>query len=144
MASARTWSYLLVSKLAFLAAVISSTLQQLRTEPGYYNASQKVGVRIESLYLVQKVSDECDFLQFTPLTLVPIQTKLLMVERMTNEEVLWLLLLLDWSHRLVLQISWLNTYHKDVLAFAGPALAKQSGAVAYRWLQLECQPIIVH
>lgn len=72
----------------------------LSDEPGYYEDGN-FGIRIETLLRVvpveTKFSEKSNtvFLTFAPVTVVPIQTKLILAELMTRQE-----------------LDWLNTYHQ--------------------------------
>ncbi len=90
-------------------------------EPGVYKAGRH-GVRHENLAVVVKAEETefGSFLGFDTLTLCPIDTRALDVDR------------LDTSER-----QWLNAYHAHVLAELGPALAADDK----RWLEQRCQPI---
>ena len=84
-------------------------------EPGTYRPGQW-GVRIENLAMNQDAgsSEFGDFLKFETLTLCPIDTRCLLVEKLTAEE-----------------REWLNAYHRQVLERVGPLV---EGA-ALAWLQ---------
>lgn len=66
----------------------------LSIEPGHYVA-ERYGIRIENLYVV--VEDPDGFLRFENLTYAPIQTDMLLLDRMSPDETLWL-----------------NSYHAEV------------------------------
>ena len=72
----------------------------LSDEPGYYEDG-KFGVRIESLVKVVRVQTKFNmpsmnvFLSFEPVTVVPIQTKMIAPELLTKQE-----------------IDWINNYHQ--------------------------------
>lgn len=64
----------------------------LSNEPGYYE-DEKFGIRIESLQIVVKAETPNNFknkgfLTFEPITLVPIQKKMIMKELLTPNEVI--------------------------------------------------------
>ena len=66
-------------------------MNSLFPEPGYYEDG-KFGIRIESLVEVIKAETKFNFndkgfLTFSPITLAPIQTKLIMPELLTESEV---------------------------------------------------------
>jgi len=96
-------------------------------EPGYYE-SGKFGIRIETL--VKVISTETKFksatkmLTFAPITLVPIQQKLIDPKLMTQEE-----------------ITWLNTYHQTCRDKVAPLLKDDGKKDALEWLYKETQPI---
>ncbi|XP_063289686.1 xaa-Pro aminopeptidase 1 isoform X2 [Pelobates fuscus] len=100
----------------------------LSDEPGYYEDGS-FGVRIENLVLVISAKTKYDFknrgsLTFEPITLVPIQTKMINIELLTDKEV-----------------EWVNTYHKKCRDVIGAELEKQGRLDALRWLIRETQPI---
>ena len=72
----------------------------LSDEPGYYEDGN-FGIRIESLVKVVKMETKFSmpsksvFLSFEPVTVVPIQTKMILPELMTKQE-----------------LDWLNNYHQ--------------------------------
>ncbi|MBD1554038.1 aminopeptidase P family protein [Pseudomonas typographi] len=90
-------------------------------EPGTYRPGQS-GVRIENLVLAQPAAAAGfgDFLAFETLTLCPIDTRCLLVQRLTQEE-----------------RDWLNEYHGTVRARLAPLL---EGA-ALQWLDTRTQAI---
>ena len=91
-------------------------------EPGIYRAGQH-GVRIENTMLIEPFTSTefGDFLQLTPLTLCPIDTKPILVELMQKDEV-----------------DYLNSYHAHVLATLEPLLEKEEDRA---WLRSACQKI---
>jgi Xaa-Pro aminopeptidase len=94
----------------------------LSNEPGYYKTGE-YGIRIENLVLVveRKIEGaEKEMLGFETLTFAPIDRRLIDVEMLEPEELVWL-----------------NCYHAHVLARIGPKL---SGADLV-WLQRACAPI---
>jgi Xaa-Pro aminopeptidase len=92
-------------------------------EPGYYKKGA-YGIRIENLLLVtahEKVpGGERELLAFDTLTLVPIDRRLIVPERLTAAE-----------------LSWLNAYHARVRREIGPELGPEDRA----WLQEATQPV---
>ena len=90
-------------------------------EPGYYKNGH-YGIRIENCVLskVVKSNDGVDFIGFEALTLFPIDTQMIDKYQLTNEE-----------------ISWLNNYHKKVLAVLKLFLEKDE----IDWLEQKCQSI---
>jgi Xaa-Pro aminopeptidase len=72
----------------------------LSDEPGYYEDGN-FGIRIETLVKVVEVKtkftmpSKSTFLTFEPVTVVPIQAKMILAELMTQQE-----------------LEWLNTYHQ--------------------------------
>ncbi|PVZ99532.1 hypothetical protein BB558_004423 [Smittium angustum] len=95
-------------------------------EPGYYEEG-KFGIRIENTCEVvyHKTPNNfggMKFLKLEPVTLCPIQTKLIVVSLLTHEEV-----------------EWVNNYHKRVWDTLSPLLEK--GSPAYNWLDRNTSPI---
>ena len=92
-------------------------------EPGYY-AAGRFGIRIENLQYVRpakRTGDKHrDMLEFAPLTLAPIDRRLIDKAALTPDEKLWL-----------------NTYHADVLAKVGPLVDSGTG----NWLEKACRPL---
>ena len=93
-------------------------------EPGYYREGA-FGIRIENLIVVQDApkldgADDRDHLAFETLTYVPIDTRMILPEMMSPQEV-----------------TWLNTYHADVVDKIGPLV---DGAVR-AWLVAATRPI---
>src|SRR5437762_428886 len=94
----------------------------ISNEPGYYKTGE-YGIRIENLVLVceRKIEGaEKEMLGFETLTFAPIDRRLIDVEMLEPEDLVWL-----------------NCYHAHVLARIGPTL---SGA-DLEWLQQACAPI---
>jgi len=94
----------------------------ISNEPGYYKTGE-YGIRIENLVLVVPrdiEGAEKEMLGFETLTFAPIDRRLIDVEMLEPEELVWL-----------------NCYHAHVLARIGPKL---SGA-DLAWLQAACAPI---
>lgn len=65
----------------------------ISNEPGYYE-DNKFGVRIENLVLVEAKDTEYNFggkifLGFQPLTLVPMDSKLIEIDLLSKEEIEW-------------------------------------------------------
>lgn len=91
-------------------------------EPGIYRAGQH-GVRIENTMLVEPyLSTEFgNFLQLSPLTLCPIDTKPILMQLMQDDE-----------------IEYLNAYHDSVLAALEPLLEEEEDRA---WLQEACRKI---
>jgi Xaa-Pro aminopeptidase len=93
----------------------------ISNEPGYYKTGE-YGIRIENLVLVvprEIEGAEKEMLGFETLTFAPIDRRLIDVEMLEPEEIVWL-----------------NCYHAHVLARIGPRL---SGA-DLAWLQAACAP----
>lgn len=100
----------------------------LSIEPGYYE-EEKFGVRIENLALVCEAKTKYNFknrgyVTFTPLTLVPFQTKLLDPSMLTSDE-----------------IQWLNSYHLSCREIIGKSLEEQNKHHVLQWLLEETQPL---
>ncbi|XP_069835906.1 xaa-Pro aminopeptidase 1 isoform X2 [Dendropsophus ebraccatus] len=100
----------------------------LSDEPGYYEDGS-FGIRIENLVIVVPATTKYNFrdrgsLTFEPITLVPIQTKMINVDLLTQKEV-----------------SWVNDYHKKCRDVIGAELEKQGRHDALQWLIKETQPI---
>jgi len=94
----------------------------LSNEPGYYKTGE-YGIRIENLVLVVEreiEGAEKEMLGFETLTFAPIDRRLVDVEMLEPEELIWL-----------------NCYHAHVTAKIGPTL---SGA-DLEWLRHACAPI---
>ena len=95
----------------------------LSNEPGYYR-SGAFGIRIENLIVVQvaaPLGESRAWLDFETITLCPIDTRLILREMLSDDEV-----------------AWLNAYHMRVLAEIGPLVSAQS----QDWLQQACAPLI--
>lgn len=93
----------------------------LSDEPGYYEDG-KFGIRIENCVLVTKAETKHryrnkQFLTFEPITLVPIQTKMIDPNLLTEDE-----------------ISWLNSYHANIRTVVGEELKAQGKTEVYHWL----------
>jgi Xaa-Pro aminopeptidase len=94
----------------------------ISNEPGYYKTGE-YGIRIENLVLVvprEIEGAEKEMLGFETLTFAPIDRRLIDIEMLEPEELVWL-----------------NCYHAHVLARIGPNL---KGA-DLEWLQQACAPI---
>ena len=65
----------------------------LSNEPGYYRADE-FGIRIENLVVVQECSalqgSEREIYEFSALTMIPIDTRLIDKTLLTSAEILWL------------------------------------------------------
>lgn len=88
-------------------------------EPGYYKENA-YGIRIENLYYTKEAGRNSGFLEFTPLTLVPID------KRLIDEY------LLDAGER-----DWLNAYHRKVYN----SLAACVNDYEKKWLKESCSPL---
>jgi Xaa-Pro aminopeptidase len=94
----------------------------ISNEPGYYKTGE-YGIRIENLVLVvprEIEGAEKKMLGFETLTFAPIDRRLIDVQMLEPEELIWL-----------------NCYHAHVLAKIGPQLEGADLA----WLQAACAPI---
>ncbi|RIZ39932.1 aminopeptidase P family protein [Pseudomonas putida] len=111
--------------IAYQAAPAPQTAMQVgmisSIEPGTYRPGQW-GVRIENLVVNREAGKSAfgDFLQFETLTLCPIDTRCLLPELLTKEEV-----------------EWLNGYHACVHERLAPLL--QGDALA--WLEMRTAPL---
>lgn len=97
-------------------------------EPGYYEDG-KFGIRIENVMLVKDVNLKYNFKNvgfygFEHITLVPIQTKLLVPNMLTQTE-----------------INWINEYHSLCLEKVGAKLREQNKLEAFHWLQKQCETL---
>ncbi|XP_034235011.1 xaa-Pro aminopeptidase 1-like isoform X2 [Thrips palmi] len=100
----------------------------LSNEPGYYEDG-KFGIRLENIERVVQAETKYNlpirkFITFETVTMVPIQTKLLVPELLTEKE-----------------ISYLNNYHMKVRESVGPILKKMGHVEALEWLYRETEPI---
>lgn len=102
----------------------------LSDEPGYYEDGN-FGIRLETLVRVVETDtrhsgglSKGPFLTFAPVTVVPVQTKMICPELMTRQE-----------------LDWLNTYHQTCRDRVGPLLQELGWTEAYEWLYRETQPI---
>jgi Xaa-Pro aminopeptidase len=94
----------------------------ISNEPGYYKTGE-YGIRIENLVLVvprEIEGAEKEMLGFETLTFAPIDRRLIDVQMLEPEELVWL-----------------NCYHAHVLAKIGPTLSGKD----LEWLQKACAPI---
>jgi Xaa-Pro aminopeptidase len=94
----------------------------ISNEPGYYKTGE-YGIRIENLVLVVRREidgAEKEMLGFETLTFAPIDRRLIDVQMLDPEELIWL-----------------NCYHAHVLAKIGPTLSGSD----LEWLQKACAPI---
>ncbi|XP_065218401.1 xaa-Pro aminopeptidase 1 [Planococcus citri] len=99
----------------------------LSNEPGYYEDG-KFGIRLENIIRIipgePKYPSKTRYLTFADVTLVPIQTKLLLPNLLTKEE-----------------ISYLNEYHELCREKVGRLLKEQGETEALSWLMRETEPI---
>jgi len=97
-------------------------------EPGYYEDG-KFGIRIENVFALIKAEtkykyQDMKFLTFEPLTVVPIQAKMLDPALLSSDE-----------------IDWLNKYHEKCLETLTPVLEKQNKIDVLAWLKCQCQAL---
>jgi len=95
-------------------------------EPGFYSDGS-FGIRIENLLVVTEAQTENNFndakyLKFEKLTYVPIQSKLIETEMLTDEE-----------------LKWINDYHRQVWDKISPRVNDQP--IALDWLFENTKPI---
>ncbi|XP_075791630.1 xaa-Pro aminopeptidase 1 isoform X2 [Pelodiscus sinensis] len=100
----------------------------LSDEPGYYEDGS-FGIRIENVVLVIPAKTKYNFsnrgsLTFEPLTLVPIQTKMISIPLLTQKE-----------------CDWVNDYHRTCREVIGEELKSQGRHDALQWLIRETEPI---
>ncbi|MBL4746786.1 MAG: aminopeptidase P family protein [Flavobacteriaceae bacterium] len=90
-------------------------------EPGFYKEGA-YGIRTENVVIsyVKQTTSYGDFIGFEPITLFPIDTRLIDFKLMTSEE-----------------MDWLNSYHKKVLDTLSPIL----NATETTWLTEKCKPV---
>ncbi|KAJ1987066.1 hypothetical protein GGI25_000190 [Coemansia spiralis] len=99
----------------------------ITNEPGYYEDGA-FGIRIENTCLIVRAETEHDYtggagyLTFEPVTMVPIQKKLVMASLLVPDEV-----------------QWLNDYHQKVWTRVSPLLTE--GSLGYEWLKRETSPL---
>ncbi|XP_017590667.1 PREDICTED: xaa-Pro aminopeptidase 1 isoform X2 [Corvus brachyrhynchos] len=97
-------------------------------EPGYYEDGS-FGIRIENVVLVIPAETKYNFknrgsLTFEPLTLVPIQMKMIDVNLLTEKE-----------------CNWVNEYHQKCREVVGAELERQGRHEALQWLLRETEPL---
>lgn len=95
----------------------------LSNEPGYYE-NGKFGVRIENIECIVQSKVAEDFLTFETVTLVPIQTKMIARELLTNQERMHL-----------------NEYHRMCREKLSPLLHKGGHLDVVLWLNEQTKPI---
>lgn len=102
---------------------------QFLTEPGVYNEGE-FGIRIEDIIQsIDAPETRFDFegdgaLQFRPITLAPLQQKMIDVNLLDQDE-----------------INWINAYHRKVLTEVGDLLREQGHQKVYDWLLIQTLPI---
>jgi len=104
----------------------------LSDEPGFY-LDGEFGIRLENLVQVVGAdvahsdkwsSGTGDFLTFDTLTMVPVQSKLILPELLTREE-----------------LDWLNEYHETCREKVGPVLREMGNTEALNYLVTETKPL---
>lgn len=100
----------------------------LSDEPGYYEDGS-FGIRLENVVLVVPAKPKYNYrnrgsLTFQPLTLVPIQLKMINTELLTQKE-----------------RDWLNDYHRQCRETVGAELERQGRKEGLDWLIRETRPI---
>ena len=101
----------------------------LSNEPGYYeDGADGFGIRIENLLVVREAATSHAFgdkkyLEFYPLTLIPIQKKLI-----------------DWSLMAPKDVAWLNEYHAQVWDKVSPRVEDEETKT---WLRDATKPVTV-
>ncbi|MBO6895105.1 MAG: aminopeptidase P family protein [Roseibium sp.] len=90
----------------------------LSIEPGFYKAGH-FGIRLENLFEIREEQD--GFLSFGNLTLIPIQTDALVLDRLSETE-----------------IGWLDDYHATVLDLTAHKCSEE----ARKWLSSACAPLV--
>jgi len=101
----------------------------LSDEPGYYEDG-KFGIRLESLVRVIPVETKHSmpskslFLTFEPVTVVPIQQKMIVADMLSKKE-----------------LDWLNDYHQTCRDKVEPLLKRMGRETAVKWLRKETMPV---
>ncbi|WP_254436865.1 aminopeptidase P family protein [Ruegeria arenilitoris] len=90
----------------------------LSIEPGYYE-TDRFGIRIENLFEIVQAED--GFMEFSNLTWIPIQTDMLLLDKLSDAE-----------------RSWLNSYHAELVQRIGSHLS----AKALSWVSSNCGQIM--
>uniref|UniRef100_A0A8C2WGA5 Xaa-Pro aminopeptidase 1 n=1 Tax=Cyclopterus lumpus TaxID=8103 RepID=A0A8C2WGA5_CYCLU len=98
-------------------------------EPGYYEDGS-FGIRIENVVLVVPAKTKYNYrnrgsLTFEPLTLVPIQVKMMSIELLTQKE-----------------RDWVNDYNRTCRDVIGAEMERQGRKEGLEWLIRETQPIV--
>ncbi|MFL1780548.1 putative creatinase/prolidase and M24 family metallopeptidase domain-containing aminopeptidase [Candidatus Hepatincolaceae symbiont of Richtersius coronifer] len=101
------------ASISAYADVILEEGMIVSNEPGCY-LTNKYGIRLENLYLIEKHPTYKDYLCFKPLTKVPFDVKNINFNLLNSEE-----------------IQWLNQYHEEVIKDLTPHLSLAEIA----WLQ---------
>jgi len=97
-------------------------------EPGYYKDGE-YGLRVENVVEVIKANTpnrfrDNDFLTFEPITFVPIQSKMILPELLSVQEV-----------------KWLNDYNKKCFDLVSPLCNDFGKKHVAEWLKKQCDPI---
>ncbi len=97
-------------------------------EPGYYEDNQ-FGIRIENCVLTKKADTKykhlnINFVEFEPLTYVPIQRELIVKNLLSQDE-----------------LDWLNEYHAKCHSYTGEILKSQNKLDVYDWLSEQTRPL---
>ncbi|WVQ80472.1 hypothetical protein IAT38_002577 [Cryptococcus sp. DSM 104549] len=100
----------------------------ISNEPGYY-ADGKWGIRIEGVDVIERRATRENFggkgwLGFERITMCPIQTSLVEMSLLTEQE-----------------RTWLNEYHAEVLEKVLPVLREKGDTRAAAWLERECRAV---
>ena len=93
----------------------------LSNEPGYYKDGE-FGIRIENVMIVVPSSHHQGYLQFETISYVPIQTKLIDLEIISEKA-----------------LGWLNRYHEKCRQLIGPKLSAHPQTL--EWLMAETEPL---
>jgi len=101
-------------------------------EPGYYEDGA-FGIRIENVLFVKRADSlPCSFggdgvwMEFTPLTCVPISTRMIFPGQLSSREK-----------------TWLNSYNAWVLGALGPLLSvREADKASLAWLVKETAPVL--
>ncbi len=91
----------------------------LSIEPGFYKENE-YGIRIENLAVITETASTPQMLQFTPLTLVPFDIRLINKKYLTEKE-----------------INYINQYHQKVFSTLASLVDKDTK----KWLEKACQKI---
>ena len=98
----------------------------ISNEPGYYEDGN-FGIRIENLLIVKENEElgSGNWLKFEPLTMIPIQKKLINFSLLGREDT-----------------EWLNEYHAQVWSKVSPLVAERSEVL--NWLRTATNPILIN
>jgi Xaa-Pro aminopeptidase len=100
----------------------------LSNEPGYYEDG-KFGIRLEDIVQVVEAKpphnfSDRGFLTFETITFAPKQTKMILVDLLTDKE-----------------LDYLNAYHQQCRDLLGPILTQQEQEDTRKWLWKETEPL---